>query len=63
MFSELVSGELSREHLHEMGEMFPPAALAFSFPSLYESQYTHAITQKYFVNRHIQSTPRATGEP
>lgn len=43
-------------------EMFPSVHLC-SFSSLYESQYTHAITQKYFVNRHIQSTLWATGEP
>lgn len=35
--------------------VFPPAHSCF-FCSLYESQYTHAITQKYFVNRRIQST-------
>lgn len=35
----------------------PASALVF-LSRLYESQYTHAITQKYFVNRHIQSTPR-----
>lgn len=57
-----VSGERSREHLREMCEMFRPAHSCF-FSSLYESQYTHAITQKYFVNRHIQSTLWATGEP
>lgn len=37
-----------------------PASLTRS-SSLHESVYTHAITQKYFVNRDIQSSRRATG--
>lgn len=39
-----------------------PASLTRS-SSLHESVYTHAITQKYFVNRDIQSSRRAAGRP
>lgn len=40
---------------------FPPATLDIS--SLRVPVYTHAITQKYFVNRNIQRAPCVTGEP
>lgn len=57
------------ETLHQKGKTFPPkntctipASLTRS-SSLHESVYTHAITQKYFVNRDIQSSRRAAGRP
>lgn len=38
-------------------------ALVFLPSGLCERLYTHAITQKYFVNMHIQSAPPPPGDP